>query len=141
MSLVQLIAYIKNIQDLKENYGDKVINRAGTKAHLGNILGVFWYNFLDGILDYVKGDFNHNQFQKREEYVKTNGMIRGRLVKDDDGKIFIFIYTDDFGNYKIPGNAINDLYNKISEISKETISYIVDELGRDLIEENVKNAR
>jgi len=131
------ISKLQEVQDVREEYGDQVVQKAGSQAHFGNVIGVFWYNSLSGDLDYQPGNFDHAKFSNREDYIKTDGMVRGRVVKDNaSDKTFIFVYTDDFGR-EVPGSAINDLYNKITDASKEHIRYVVDELGRDLVEMNL----
>ena len=127
---------IKGIKNLLENYGDTVIPKAGMKAHIGDIVGVFWYNSLNNNLDYKTGSTNHSDFQKAKEYSKTKGMIRGRVAKDDD-KVYMLLYPGDFDDRTLSGDVVNNIYDLLSNKVKDVISYIVDESGKDLVEKNI----
>lgn len=133
----ELIDKIKGVGDLTEKYGEQVIARAGIKAHYGNVVGVFWYDLLSGGLDYIAGGVTaHNAFKNYKDYVNKNGMVRGRLI-EDVGKVYIFLYTGDFENHRVSGAVVNDIFYKVSNETDKVINYVVDELGRDLVERNV----
>jgi hypothetical protein len=133
-----LIECVRGVVDLTERRGQQVVSKAIYKAHYGNVLGVFWYNLLDDELDYKVGSVNHDQFERYDEYRYKNGMVRGRLVRDDNtDKNYVLIYTGDFEQHVLSGDVANNIFNQVSDVSKINISYIVDELGQDLIEKNL----
>jgi hypothetical protein len=134
----ELIEKLQGIPDLTENYGEIVVPKAGMKAHYGEVLGVFWYDTKSNKLDYSSGSAGHDTFKDYKEYFKTPGMVRGRLGRDEDGTIYILIYVGDFEGRPLAGDTILDLYKQVSEVSKVHINFVVDELGRDLIEGNLK---
>jgi predicted RNA-binding Zn-ribbon protein involved in translation (DUF1610 family) len=131
------ISKLMNVDNLSEARGEKVVQKAIAKAHEGNVLGVFWYDLHSKQLDYKPGRTDHAKFEKYVEYQSKDGMVRGRLVKDNDGTNFILVYTQDFENNYISGEAIDDIYTKVSNIANVSINHVVDDSGYDLVEMNL----
>ena len=61
----------------------------------------------------------------------SRGWIRGR-VGQARGKFFITIWTCDFVLKSFPGTLLGDMCRKVQSSSGLDITYVVDEVGRDL---------
>jgi len=138
-SLLNFMEHVFKYFSLSEGYGEKVVDRVFWRAHdPNNVLGVFWYYAPSREMIYSKEYKDHTEFPEREELLKRQGMlIRGRVLSLDNKTIIMVYFSPSKGNEEA---IVADILHKIVKATGFEISYIVDEMGVNILSETVIEA-
>ncbi|MBU2101794.1 MAG: hypothetical protein KKF80_00210 [Candidatus Omnitrophica bacterium] len=103
-----------------------------THCEKGALKGIWWFYLVDGSLEYSTAAISHadaDVFTAAKS--GSRGWVRGR-VGQARGEFFITIWTCDFVLKVLPGRLLGDMCRKVQSASGFDITYVVDEVGRDL---------
>jgi len=123
-----------HILNVLKKKGPVVVPEAMSITHCeeGALKGVWWFCLADSSLEYSTKAISHADADVFTAAASgSRGWIRGR-VGQARGKFFITIWTCDFVLKSLPGSLLGDMCRKVKSASGLDITYVVDEVGRDL---------
>jgi len=102
--------------------------------HKEFLRALWWYNILDGRLEYSADTFTHQDRRVfKGPFTDDKGWVRGRVFQYR-GKYYIVAYLEDWLDHAVTNESMADLYSQIQDKFKHTISNVVDEEGYSLTE-------
>jgi hypothetical protein len=125
--LNELLERLSKITNVKERIpGERLFKSAMAKDAL---VGLWWYQPPSGKLEYSEEATTHLDSRRFTLLPDSRGWVRGRVFKDG-GKGYVTAYLEDWLENDIPGKAIADIVEKISQKATISIVGVVDEEGR-----------
>ena len=123
-----------HVPNVSKKKGAVVVPESMSITHCeeGALKGIWWFCLAEGSLEYSTTAISHadaDVFTAAES--GSRGWVRGR-VGQAQGKFFITIWTCDFVLKSLPGSLLGDMCRKVQSASGLDITYVVDEVGRDL---------
>lgn len=129
----EILEKISKTYNLLEFLGKTVVPDAMITVHRKEGLkGIWWYRPSDGKLEYSEKARSHFDDEFNLADPESRDLVRGR-VGMFKGKPYLFIYTHDFSDERVPGSLVADLVTKLERSSGLELDVVVDEEGRDLV--------
>jgi hypothetical protein len=109
--------------------------------NLKNVIGIWWYDSKTNKLAYYKStEVTGHSDEKFWDFLKNSSgkryLEKGRLFVFR-GKIILLVYTGVIEKTSLKEEELNTLINKIREISKETISYVINDRCENLLDDSL----